>query len=96
MDDLRPEETELVGQWLAVGAQMERDPTAARIAWLVSERLEPLGTDTSGWDRLYRDPRDGRLWEHTYPQSEMHGGGPPRLAIVSAATAAAKYSGGAG
>ena len=46
---------------------------------------------SAGWETLYRDPRDGRLWELTYPQSEMHGGGPRRLHVLSRDEAAAKY-----
>lgn len=30
-----------------------------------------LGTDSSGWNTLGCDPRDGRLWERTYPQREQ-------------------------
>ncbi len=28
---------------------------------------------------LYRDPADNRLWELSYPNSALHGGGPPML-----------------
>ena len=62
-----------------------------RIHYLVTHRLARLGTDASGWETLYRDPRDNRLWEHTYPQSGMHGGGPPALHVISPQAAAAKY-----
>jgi hypothetical protein len=62
-----------------------------RIHYLVTHRLVRLGTDASGWETLYRDPQDGRLWEHTYPQSGMHGGGPPALHVISPQAAAAKY-----
>jgi hypothetical protein len=58
---------------------------------LVTNRLERLARDPSGWDTLYLDPRDGRLWEHTYPKSHMHGGGPARLTIIAAQDALAKY-----
>ncbi|OAF01439.1 hypothetical protein AYJ54_28495 [Bradyrhizobium centrolobii] len=33
---------------------------------------------TGNWAVLYRDP-DGALWDMTFPQSEMHGGGLRRL-----------------
>ena len=33
--------------------------------------------------KIYRDPKDARLWELSYPQSEMHGGGPAKLTCIS-------------
>ena len=50
-----------------------------------------LGGDASGWDVLFRDPTDGRLWELIYPQSEPHGGGPPQLRCLTADEARQKY-----
>jgi hypothetical protein len=90
-EELQPDETELVGQWLNTGGRIQGDSGCRRIEWLVSERLRRLGADASGWDVLYRDPRDGRLWELTFPMSEMHGGGPPRLSLISPDAAASKY-----
>ena len=40
---------------------------------------------------LYRDPNDNRLWELIYPQSEMHGGGPPELRNLTFNEARQKY-----
>jgi hypothetical protein len=90
MMELQPDEIVLTGNWLVEGGRVVADDVCRRIEWLVESQLERLGTD-SGWDTLYRDPRDGRLWEHIYPQSYMHGGGPPQLKVISAESAAAKY-----
>jgi hypothetical protein len=87
--ELGPEETELVGQWLDTGNRIEGDFVAARIEWLTSESLVRVAA--TGWTTLYRDLQDGRLWELTYPRGELHGGGPPRLAVIAPAAAAAKY-----
>jgi Immunity protein 27 len=54
-------------------------------------RFQKIGQDWSGWETLYRDPITGELWELTYPQSEMHGGGPRHLRIISLADAQLKY-----
>ncbi len=35
------------------------------------------------WAVLYRNKETGEFWDLTYPQSEMHGGGPRRLRVVS-------------
>ena len=45
----------------------------------------------SVWDTLFRDPRDGRLWEKIYPMSEMHGGGPPTLRLLPESDVVQKY-----
>jgi Immunity protein 27 len=92
--ELSPDETDLVGAWLEVGGGIVGDVNCDRIRWLVQERLEPLATNASGWDKLLRDPRDGRLWELTYPQSNLHGGGPPRLALIAQENAKRKYDAG--
>lgn len=90
-DDLSAEETELRGNWLARNRTVEADNVCGRIEWLCKTRLVHLGNDSSGWCTLYRDPRDGRLWELTYPMSEMHGGGPPLLSVVDAVKARGTY-----
>lgn len=41
--------------------------------------LDKLRTDPVNWTIEYRDRPDGSLWIMDYPQSELHGGGPPRL-----------------
>lgn len=84
-------ETRLTGKWLLSEGRMVEDETCKRITKLVNEYLVKLGDDPSGWETLYRDPNDGRFWELTYPQSEMHGGGPPELRYLSQDEAAQKY-----
>jgi hypothetical protein len=88
---LSADETELVGQWLSRGPRIVSDPNCQRIERLIAEFLVALGTDESGWDALYRDPLTGRLWELTWPQSDQHGGGPPRLRLVHADEVRPKY-----
>lgn len=88
---LEPHERDLVGAWKLVDGTLAADTTAKRIERLIKNFLIELGADPSGWDVLYRDPSDGRLWEVTYPQSESEGGGPPRLTHLSLDEAAKKY-----
>jgi hypothetical protein len=87
-------ERDLMGAWVPGGGrELEADETAKRIEWLTSMVLEK-GADcprSGGWESLFRDPTDGRLWELTYPQGEMHGGGPPRLTNISETDARKKY-----
>ncbi len=92
IQELSSEEIDLRGDWLV---QKDRsvvaDPTEKRIEWLATQKLERIANDSSGWEILYRDPRDGRLWELTHPRGEMPGGGPRRLHVLSRDEAAAKY-----
>jgi hypothetical protein len=88
-----PTQTELMGRWEIVDGRVRADATGERIEWLTSNWLEKIAAskDSGGWETLFRDPDDGRYWERTYPQSEMHGGGPPSLIALSAEKAHAKY-----
>ena len=88
---LLPGETALVGQWLSQGASVAGDATCRRIESLIGEYLVSVARSLDGWCVLYRDPADGRLWEHTYPQGHLHGGGPPALHCISTSDAMAKY-----
>ena len=85
-------ESELVGSWSMRDGHMVADEVANRIDALVQHHLIELGADESGWDRLFRDPEDGRLWELTHLQGDSHGGGPPRLRCVDADYAQRKYA----
>ena len=91
--ELSSEEIDLRGDWLVQeDSSVVTDPTEKRIEWLTTQKLERIANDSSGWEILYRDPRDRRLWELTHPRGEMHGGGPRRLRVISGDEAAAKYS----
>jgi hypothetical protein len=90
---LSPNETDLVGDWRAIGDAIEPDETSKRIEQLTRDHLVRLGYDPSGWDTLFADPNDGRFWELTYPSSGSEGGGPPRLTCIDLQTAREKYGG---
>ena len=88
---IHPDETEIRGSWTQSGKDVVADDACRRIDQLVSSYLEMVGHDASGWDTLYRDPADGRYWELVYPQSDLHGGGPPVLRKMSPEDAHSKY-----
>jgi hypothetical protein len=79
---LAPAERELRGRWIERDNKIEADKTCRRIEWLIANTLERLRVDPTGWNTVYRDPKDGRFWELTYPESSSHGGGPPTLIVV--------------
>ncbi len=84
-------EERLVGQWIYENGSVHKDEMSKRIEWLINNQLKRIGTDKSGWDVLYIDPADNRLWELIYPESEMQGGGPPNLICISKEEAKHKY-----
>ena len=88
---LLPTETLLTGKWLLSNGHPVADEVCDRIMLLIKGHLRELGHDSSGWDMLYRDISDGRLWELTFPQSELHGGGPPQLRCIASEEAQMKY-----
>ena len=85
---LHPDEHELYG--FTADGQWD-SAMQSRIQQLVSQHLQRLGVADGGWSVLFRDPDDGRYWELTYPRSEMHGGGPARLAELSQQEAQQRY-----
>jgi hypothetical protein len=91
-DKLKPSEVEIVGNWLFDGKQMRADENERRIDWLTKNLLKEVATDGSGWETLYRDPHDGRLWERTFPHGAMQGGGPRKLWNISEEEARRKYA----
>jgi hypothetical protein len=90
-----PRESSLVGQWYEVSGTLVADDACRRIERLVATHLTPLARSEDGGSTLYRDPDDGRLWEHTFPQSQLPGGGPPCLRCVSPEHARAVFGHGA-
>ena len=88
---IAPHETVMTGTWVVSHGHVTGDETCERIVTLSRNYLVKVGHDPSGWDVLYRDPTDRRLWELIYPQSQMQGGGPPELRCLSLADASRKY-----
>lgn len=86
-----PNEQAITGAWIASGPRVVGDAACERIRALMESHLQKVAIAQNGWETLYRDPDDLRLWEHTYPQSEMHGGGPPELRVIELDAARLKY-----
>jgi hypothetical protein len=86
-----PHETEIIGSWLVEGTRTRADKAAARIESLVNSYLVEVGRSDDGWSVLYEDPADNRYWELTYPESASHGGGAPRLVVISGDEAKVRF-----
>lgn len=76
----------LTGSWIVEGGKARGDAACERINWLLLHHFQKISDSAKGgaWETLYRDPEDGRYWERTYPQGELHGGGPPQLRVQDA------------
>jgi hypothetical protein len=90
---LAPNETVLTGNWVFENGNMRGDAVEDRIGWLTSEKLVQIAIhpEYGAWEILYRDPRDGRFWELTFPHGEMQGGGPQQLQVIPSDVAVDKY-----
>jgi hypothetical protein len=86
---LRPEESELVGNWVVRDGRLLSDEVETRIKNLIDNDLREV--HRQNWGRLFIDPSTGVYWEPTYPQGEMHGGGPMKLSRVAHDEALRKY-----
>jgi hypothetical protein len=89
--EIQPDETLITGSWIFVNGRMVEDAAQKRINALSSGLLERIAETSGGWEILYRDPRDGRYWEKTFPHSGMHGGGPASLRALDGKTIREKY-----
>ncbi len=85
------DEKQLVGGYAIINGRVESDQITERINYLTENVLVRLGFSEDGWDILYQDKNDGRYWELTFPQSALHGGGPPTLTLLNEETLKSKY-----
>lgn len=60
---LQPNETTLVGEWIAEGDKVVADATCGRIEWLVSHELRQVAFSPQwgAWETLFQDSLDGRF-----------------------------------
>lgn len=91
MSRLEPHESLLVGHWIEKDGEVVGDDACLRIDVLLRDHLQKIATSSDGWRVLFRDPNDGRLWELSYPHSGWHGGGPPKLELLSPESAKQLY-----
>lgn len=90
---LQSDETTLVGKWIEEDGKVRGDTVCERIEWLTSHYLKKVAISKQwgAWETLFQDPDSGGYWEQTYPQGELHGGGPPALNEIPKEEAQKKY-----
>ena len=89
---IAPNEKEIIGSWVMVNCQMTEDDASRRIRSLIQTELKYVASTKDGWEKLYRDARDGRYWEITYPNGELQGGGPQASFLINSEKAEEKYN----
>ena len=57
----------LTGQWIVRDGKSVADETCQEIDRLITSYLKAIGHHEGGWYTLFRDVRDGQLWELSYP-----------------------------
>jgi len=48
---------------------------------MIKNDFTKIGTSKDGWTTKYK-ANDGTIWELSYPESHLHGGGPPKLVQI--------------
>ena len=71
---LGPNEIEIVDLWRMVDGRPVEDEVSRRIRTITKHWLKGIASSGDGWECLYEDTEDHRLWELTYPSSESQGG----------------------
>ncbi len=80
-----------MGNWIIQAGSVVADDVSKRIEALIGNTLKEVGSSEDGWGVLYIDSSDGRYWELTYPDSDAHSGGAPKLSVMAVEQAKAKY-----
>lgn len=92
MIKLGKEETLLKGTLINHLNLIKYDDVSNRVFSLVENYLTEVRVDSSGWNRLFKDPRDGRYWELFYSNGELQGGGAPTLKYLLKEEVIIKYN----
>ena len=92
MSMINNKENKIIGSWEVKKGKVVKDDNCERINILVDEHLTFISDDESGWKKLYQDPKDSRYWELTFPESDVYGGGPPKLTVRSLTSIITDYN----
>ena len=69
----------LRGTWIEREGEVTEDETCKMINHLIDQVFSLIEVNTEDWQAIYQNPHDESLWRLSYPNSELHGGGPPML-----------------
>ena len=72
--------------WCFENGKMTVRGDAAAIDGMLAKKLDKIKVDPINWIVIFRHRDTNQLWELSYPQSELHGGGPRRLRLLGDAS----------
>lgn len=88
---LKSGETVLLGGWVRnESGKLQKDEVFKRITWLLLNQLQQIRCLNSDFT-LYKDPRDGRYWEKTFPEKDPSQDFTPQLKLITKNQAIEKY-----
>lgn len=71
-------EKEIIGKWILKDGEVQADSNCQTIESMIKNDLKAIDSSEDGWTKRFKE-KDGALWELTYPESHLQGGGPPKL-----------------
>lgn len=74
-------EEEIIGKWIFEGGKVIADSNCQLIESMIKNDLKEINTSEDGWTIQYEE-KNGNVWELTYPESHLQGGGPPKLTRI--------------
>ena len=79
------------GNWVKIDGKIMGDSNCEIIDNMIENDLEKVGDREEGWITLFKEKLTNKFWERIYPDSHMHGGGPPQLELLSKNEVMDKY-----
>jgi hypothetical protein len=74
-------EKEIIGKWVFKNGEVLADSNCKIIESMIENDLKELELSEDGWTKRYIG-KNGAIWELTYPESHLQGGGPPKLTQI--------------
>ncbi len=72
---------EIIGKWTFHNGKVIADSNCKIIESMIESKLTKIESSVDGWTVKYRG-NDNSIWELTYPESHLTGGGPPKLVQI--------------
>lgn len=68
----------IIGKWIYKNGEIRSDKNCQVIQSMIDNELHEIGSSEDGWTKTY-ESKEGVIWELTFPESHLQGGGPPKL-----------------
>jgi len=72
---------EIIGKWICKNGEIIADPNCQIIESMIENDLKEISSSEDGWTKHYQEKNDN-IWELTYPENHLHGGGLPKLTRI--------------